>query len=132
MLRKGQLGRGRENRTKMTSLGTERVGAQGGLTGQTGRVGSGQTAELSAERSAVPEQSGDFLRTMPGLRPGSPVSWGDPPLGVPGWAGRILTVGQRQSGVVADEPRVPCPPRLGLELWGTWLGGRAGEDSCCR
>lgn len=46
-----------------------------------------QTTEPGAERSAVPEQSGDFLRAMLGLRPGSPVSWGDPPLGVPGWAG---------------------------------------------
>lgn len=128
---KGQLGRGRENRTETTSQGTERVRAQGGLTGQIGRVGSRERVEVSAERSAVPEQSGDFLRTMLGLRPGSPVSWGDSPLGVPGWAGIILTVGQKQSGVVAEEPRVLCPPRAGAGALGDLAGGpgRAGRTA---
>lgn len=39
------------------------------------------------------------------------------------WTGaeRLLTSPERRAHL-----------RLGLELWGTWLGGRAGEDSCCR
>lgn len=43
------------------------------------------------------------------------------------------TVGQKQRRAVADEsPGCRAHLRLGLELWGTWLGGRAGKDSCYR
>lgn len=74
----------------------------------------------------VPEQSGNFLGTMLGLRPGSSVSWGDPPLGYHAGVaqiGIVLTVGQKQSGVVADEPWVPCPPRAGAGALGDLAGG---------
>lgn len=79
----------------------------------------------------MPEQSGDFLRTKLGLRPVSLVSWGDPPLGVPGWAQYSLLDRSRTERWWRS-PRCRAHLGLGLELWGTWLGGRACEDSCYR
>lgn len=75
----------KDDRTEKQAWGQRGSGYTEVLTGQSGA--RAQTAEPGANRSAVQKQSGDFFRLMLGLRPGSLVSWGDPPLGVPGWAG---------------------------------------------
>lgn len=74
----------------------------------------------------VPEQSGNFLGTMLGLRPGSLSLGVTHPLGYQAGlaqTGMVLTVGQKQSRVVADEPWVPCPPRAGAGALGDLAGG---------
>lgn len=82
----------------------------------------------------MPKQRGDFLRTVLGLRPGSAVFGGDPPLGVPGRAGtekaQYSLLARSRAQRWRPRPGCRAHPGLGLELWGTWLGGRAGEDSC--
>lgn len=98
------------------------------------RAGLRPQSPVWAGGQQYPEQSGDFLRATLGFGSERSPPGGGLPLGVPSpervwgrsthyWTGaeRLLTSPERRAHL-----------RLGLELWGTWLGGRAGEDSCCR